>query len=321
MARQKRARAAAGFRIQERDLEIVEWLGRVRLATVVEVQQRFEMARSKAYGRLQGLVELGLVEHERRVPGLGVFLATRRGLAAAECELAPARLSLGSVQHDLALAAVVAELEVGEVGDEVLTERELRALGAEDGVERFRPRLQRRRGGTSRHWPDLVVLDRSMWLAVEVELTQKSAERTREILAGYRAEHYARPSSGLWAVLYLTPEARRAEHLKNLGRREQLGLETTPLLQAQPLDAPAGLAVTYRHMVTVHNAIQNRQREAQAEARRREQERIAVERAKQAARKETDRRRRAEEQDVADAAAERTRRRFRGFFAGDTRSG
>jgi hypothetical protein len=52
------------------------------------------MARSKAYGRLQGLVELGLVEHERRVPGLGVFLATRRGLAAAEVELAPARVSL-----------------------------------------------------------------------------------------------------------------------------------------------------------------------------------------------------------------------------------
>jgi hypothetical protein len=72
------------------------------LATVVEVQQRFGMARSKAYGRLQGLVELGLVEHERRVPGLGVFLATRRGLAAAEVELAPARVSLGSLRHDLA---------------------------------------------------------------------------------------------------------------------------------------------------------------------------------------------------------------------------
>ncbi|CAA9487596.1 MAG: hypothetical protein AVDCRST_MAG13-1554, partial [uncultured Solirubrobacteraceae bacterium] len=77
MGRQSKAGSRAGFRIQERDLEIVEWLGRVRLATVVEVQQRFGMARSKAYGRLQGLVELGLVEHERRVPGLGVFLATR----------------------------------------------------------------------------------------------------------------------------------------------------------------------------------------------------------------------------------------------------
>jgi len=158
-----------------------------------------------------------------------------------------------------------------------------------------------------------------MWMAVEVELTQKSAERTREILAGYRAEHYVQPSSGLWAVLYLTPDARRAEHLKALGRREQLGLDTSPLLHAQPLDAPAGLAATYRHMVTVHNAVQARRREAQAEARRREDERIAAERARQAAWQAAEECRRAE-QLQADAAAERPRRRLRSIFGGDARS-
>jgi hypothetical protein len=160
-----------------------------------------------------------------------------------------------------------------------------------------------------------------MWMAVEVELTQKSAERTREILAGYRAEHYARPSSGLWAVLYLTPDRRRAEHLKELGRRQQLGLDTTSPLQAQPLDAPAGLAATYRQMVTVHNVIQARQRDARAEARRRDENRIAAERVRRAAWQAAEERRRAEEQELADAAAERARRRFGGIFGGDPRSG
>jgi hypothetical protein len=73
-------------------------------------------------------------------------------------------------------------------------------------------------------------------------------------------------------------------------------------------------------MVTVHNAVQARQREAQAEARRREDERIAAERAQQAAWQAAEDCRRAEERELADAAAERPRRRFGGIFGRDVRS-
>jgi len=67
------------FVITERDLELVAWLGRVKLARVEQVQERFGMARSKAYGRLQGLREMGLVRLDNGVPGPGVSWRRGRG--------------------------------------------------------------------------------------------------------------------------------------------------------------------------------------------------------------------------------------------------
>jgi len=181
-----RNQSGIGFQIQERDVEIVRWLGRVRLATVGEVQTRFGLARSKAYGRLKGLVDLGLVRHERGVPGHGVFLATRDGLKLAETDLAPATMSLGALRHDLAVADVVARLE--RVGELVWTERELRRHQQLTGESWFRPRVIRRGVHDARHWPDLVMPvgeGPRLWVAAEVELSTKSAERIDAILAGY----------------------------------------------------------------------------------------------------------------------------------------
>ena len=281
------------------------WLGRVRLATVTEVQQRFGMARSKAYGRLQGLVELGLVRHERGVPGSGVYLATRQGLAMVELELAPATVSLGSLRHDLALAGVAAEIETSRLGGDLLTERELRAYRERTGDERFRPQLRSRRGGaTSRHWPDLALVHKDGWLAVEVELTQKSTERTREILAGYAATAYT-ASPDLWGVLYLTPDERCADRLSQVAQRERLDPDSPVAFHAQPLEAPGGIETAVLGMAETVQGVRKRRAQERAaredRQRRAEAEQAAYEAAGRAA---TELKRRREEAAQAQADAE-----------------
>jgi hypothetical protein len=101
----------SGFQVTDRDLAIVRWLGRVKLGTVDHVRIAMGMGRTKAYERLAGLVEHGLVLHQRPVPGHGVYLASRKGLTLVGLELAPASVSLGALTHDLAVTGLVAAIE------------------------------------------------------------------------------------------------------------------------------------------------------------------------------------------------------------------
>jgi len=307
MAARKAGVGSGLIRVTERDEDIVWWLGRVRLATVKEVQQRFGMARSKAYGRLQGLVELGLVRHERGVPGSGVYLATRQGFAMVELELAPATVSLVSLRHDLALAGVVAGIETSRLGSELLTERELRAYRERTGDERFRPQLHHRPGGaTSRHWPDLALVHKEGWLGVGVELTQTSAGRTRDILAGYAATAYSR-SSDLWGVLYLTLDGRCADRLSQVARRERLNPDSPVTFRAQPLEAPGGIESAIRGMAETVRVVRQRQAQEQA-ARDERQRRAEAEQAAHAAVSDLERRRTLEAAAADEAEAARPRR-------------
>lgn len=214
-----------GFRVTERDIEILGWLGRVRLARVDQVQRRFGMARSKAYRRLQVLWEAGLVAHESNVPGPGVYLATRAGLQWAELSLAPATVSLATLKHDLAMTDVVAELEREGKLLKVWTEREIRAEHAIPGGRRFAPRVHepgRTRSGN--HLPDIAVdMADDRWVAIEVELTAKRAERTRAILHGYND---AAGVSNLSRVVYVVPTARDQVRMNSLAAK--VGFRTKP---------------------------------------------------------------------------------------------
>ncbi len=89
----------------------MRFLGRVKLARAEHVGRRFAMARSKIYARLSLLAAEGLVASERRVPGSAVYYATRTGLAATGLPLGEARMSLATLEHDLAVAQVCAETE------------------------------------------------------------------------------------------------------------------------------------------------------------------------------------------------------------------
>ena len=72
-AKKKRVKAAP-FQFTMRDLELLAFLGRHRLATAEQLQRRFSLTESKAYARLRGLRARRLIRHERDVPGPGIFL-------------------------------------------------------------------------------------------------------------------------------------------------------------------------------------------------------------------------------------------------------
>lgn len=219
--RSERPGRAARGRLTHRDLELLEWLGRVKLARAEHVALRFAMARSKTYARLALLTAEGLVALERRVPGQAVYYATRAGLAVAGLPLGQARMSLATLEHDLAVAGACAGLECAGERLYGRTEREMRADLRADGECRWRVAVRDTgKGRSGYHWPDLAAYRNPAkgWVAVEVELSQKRAERTRSILAGYRSH-----PEGLSVVLYLTPDVRSRERIERLAAAEGLG--------------------------------------------------------------------------------------------------
>jgi hypothetical protein len=255
-----------GFQVTDRDLEIVRWLGRVKLGTVDHVRTRMGMGRTKAYDRLAALVTQGLLIHVRPVPGHGVYLASRKGLAVAGLELAPGSVSLAALSHDLAVAGLVAELEGLYPGLALQTEREIRAHIHHTGDATFRPMVRRRGMRDARHWPDLALLtgsaDEPGWLAIEVELTRKGSERLRAILAGYRNTHHLSDGARtLWGVLYLVPGQVDAERVMALGVEEQLGSDSYPVtLLAHRLDEQDAAASALRSILAAHDAARDAHR-------------------------------------------------------------
>lgn len=197
----------AGFRVTDRDLAMVRWIGRLRFAEAPHVARRFGMDARNAYRRLRGLVALGLLDHRRVFHNEpGAYWATRLGIHATGLCLPPAGIDIRTYAHDRLAAAVAIDLEREFGVGVVLTERELRSADA--AAEQ--PRYAVRRGVESLsrrglHFPDLAVDghgDRP--LAVEVELTAKGRGRLDSIVAAYvRARH-------IEAVRYYAAPAARA---------------------------------------------------------------------------------------------------------------
>jgi hypothetical protein len=198
------ARPSRGFRVTNRDTQIVRWVGRLRMATAQQIAERFGLGRTVTYARLGLLVRLGLLEHARIFHGApGVYLATRAGLAAADLALPPARVDLRTYAHDLELSSLVVDLEREFGREQLSSEREMRAADTPAGSpSATRPRfavglagalgqLQLTPAGHPRlHFPDCAIADGSgetqnTVLAVELERTPKGRARLRRILAGY----------------------------------------------------------------------------------------------------------------------------------------
>lgn len=173
-------------RVTDRDLRIAGWIGRQRFATASQIARRFDMDRSRTYRRLRAMAAGGLVDHHRVFQGPGVYLATDRGLAAAEVDLPPARVDIRTYVHDLALAGLCADYELA--GLRTVTEREIRAADALAGDPRFAVVLGDRR----LHYPDLIVHEPHGPVAVELERTPKRPARLDRIVGAYlRARHLA----------------------------------------------------------------------------------------------------------------------------------
>jgi hypothetical protein len=320
-----RTQQTKGFSITDRDVDIVRYLGRVKLGTIDEVRLRFGMGRTKAYERLHGLVGRGLLRHEAAVRGSGAYLATAAGLSLAGLKLAPAKLTLGAWRHDIAVARFVAEFERDMPGRPLLTEREIRHHVHVTGDLSYRPKVRQRGVRDARHWPDLAIPHISAggskaWAAVEVELTWKAADRVRAILAGYRRSRLEPSAEKLWGVLYVVPDAALCEQMISVATKEDLGHDSWPVaFAASALDTAETPAAAFRRLLRSnrHAGAANRARRAAQKERtlRAEQERIAL-----TAYHAEPRNRQEPERERAAAAATAERRTSRLFGGMGTRS-
>ena len=208
---------AGGFRVTDRDLEIVGWLGRVKVASIEQIKHRFGMGQTQAYTRLKGLRRVGLVDHERLLHSGGVFYATGKGLRAVRSSLPVVKVRVGNLRHDLAATDAVVVLE--KRGAKLLTEREIRREHRELGKQLYCTDMQEPgRTYRSKHTPDLVILGpNDQWVAVEVELNTKATRRTVEILKSYR-----RKRDRFVGVLYLVPTDRDKTRIQNQARKALL---------------------------------------------------------------------------------------------------
>jgi IclR helix-turn-helix domain len=221
-----RGRSARG-RMTDRDLEVLAWLARQRVATAMQVSRLFEVDLSKAYRRLRAMVVRGLVRHER-VFHLepGVYLATASGIGCTNLELPPARLDIRTLRHDLWVTDVC--VSYLRSGVPVTTEREMRATDSCGGRPRYAAALagEAASGRPRLHFPDLVAESDGRW-AIEVELTPKRRRRLDQIVGAYvRARH-------LDGVVYYV----RSCQVERLVREAAERAHARELVQVRPLDA------------------------------------------------------------------------------------
>jgi hypothetical protein len=173
---------------QNRDKELVRYVGRHGVVRIGQVMAAMGAGRSVTYDRVAACVDAGLLERlelVRSEPGL--LRATRDGLRYAGLGLPLAVVSPGAVDHWLRCAST-AQLLGEEFGHErILTEREI--VLAEQIEERpiASAKVGELPNGAPRmHRADLAVLTEAGTIAVEVELTPKSPRRLEGILRGWR---------------------------------------------------------------------------------------------------------------------------------------
>jgi|GEM_PF-874887 len=168
-------------RITERDLEVLEFVARFGVIPRQVVAEWAETGRAVTAARERRLREAGLVEV---LPGLGdsgrLVLCTCRGLQVVGREELPTpRFSPATLNHSSITARVAAQLE--RAGHRVLSEREIEARERAEGKRVFSALVSGRR----LHRPDLVVLGDPP-VAIEVELSDKSARRLDELMRAWR---------------------------------------------------------------------------------------------------------------------------------------
>lgn len=187
-------RRPPGFRVTDRDLELLRFAAAHRFVLACHVQALWGSDRAVSYRRLSGLTRAGLLAHERIFHAQpGVYRATAGGLDAIDSPLPTPAVDLRTYRHDVGTAWLWLAARAGTYGSplELWTERELRShdrrdltsgdepLGVEiDGYDRAgQPRL---------HHPDVLVITAGRHgTALELELSLKSRRRLERILLGY----------------------------------------------------------------------------------------------------------------------------------------
>jgi len=221
----ERTASPSPVQLTNRDVEILRWLARFRGVTAPQIGRRFDMGYSRVSRRLNqlgagGLVALARVLH--RKPGL--YTVTGEGQTAAGADLPVATVTVGTYEHDVAVADVAIAAELA--GGKVLTQRQMQALEVGVGASDLIYAVALAAG--ERHFPDLV-LERSdgRW-ALEVEVTDARSELLEPILSAYAgAEHMA-------GVIYTVAPAVHADRIQ----RAAAALELGPKFELRVLEPP-----------------------------------------------------------------------------------
>jgi hypothetical protein len=191
--------------------------------TVGQLRSRFGLGRTVAYRRIAACSAAGLLERVETLRGQPALIrATRRGLRFTGTRLRIAEIRPELVGHWIASGEVALLLEAEFGADVLLTEREIRAIEAEEGCPVASAVVGETPDGSElRHRADLAVRRDGEVLAVEVELTPKAPRRLEGILRGWRrarwlagVRYYARPgptSQALVRAVLATHSGERVE--------------------------------------------------------------------------------------------------------------
>ena len=216
-----RGRVVRRYRLTARDVAMLRWVGRQRMASRAQVAKAHGMSTETARRRVAALLSHGLlVEIRKFVDEPAMLLATRDGLAHAGVDLPAAKLDIRTYAHDVGLAELAIELAKG--GARVWTERELRHAHMtveHDEVPVRAVELARGAGlpAGQHHYPDLVVQEPDGAVrAIELELTPKRPKRLERILRGYRA------ARAVATVDYYAPAERERARLDALAQKLEM---------------------------------------------------------------------------------------------------
>lgn len=208
------------------DREALRFLSEQRVAVSDQLAALLGVRAATADRRLRRLAERGLIARERIFEGLPVTVSiTRNGLRAIDSPLATPSLDLKGYRHDIGVGWLWLAAHSGSFGKtaRVVSEREMRSVDARLG------RAGRQSDHTpygvgiggigptglpQRHYPDLLLqLESSRTVAVELELTRKSARRLAGIMRGYACD------PRIDAVLYIVPDVRGGQMVRAAARR------------------------------------------------------------------------------------------------------
>jgi hypothetical protein len=216
-------------RISERDLEVLEFIGRFGVVPRSAVSVWASTGRSVTLDRERRLREARLIVSHPPLDSTGPLLvATRTALRlCGRTELRPARFSLSTVRHWQLTAQVGAQLEAA--GETVLSEREIIAAERLEGERVYSAGGQFEHG---HHRPDLIRLGERPE-AIEVELTNKAPGRLDERLRSWRWAIGIEEECLVARVIYLCPPATLRYVERSIDRTA-----TEDLILALPLSFP-----------------------------------------------------------------------------------
>ena len=165
------------IQITERDQKILREINRFGYADIQYIASFFNWQPKLAYRRLLKLTQHGFLKHQQLLYGFpGIYWSTTLGKAISQDPLPTIRrINLNTFSHQLKTLHLSLAL-IAKHGGQFITEREIRqSLGFTAIKEK-------------RHIPDGLLLLDDKKIAIEVELTVKSACRLEKIMRHYQRD-------------------------------------------------------------------------------------------------------------------------------------